>query len=106
MTTASRVLLIVILGSVLMVIGFVLASPVPWIMAQDVRETFYPETIPWESEAAWKRCTATLLGQLSWPATPAAACVAMHQCAEAQLSSLHRQQLFAAIRATPGCKDP
>ena len=84
----------------------ILARPVAWLWWMASEEMF-PARISWDGKTAWKRCESAIAGKTSWPATPEAACAAMHLCAnEAVLSEEQVDQLTQAIRATPGCQAP
>ena len=104
---AKRALWIMIAGVAIAAIGLLFAAPIPWLMLRLSLEEFNPATISWDGKTAWKRCESAIAGKTSWPATHAAACAAMHLCInEAPLSDAQREQLLAAIRATPGCQEP
>ncbi|MGO9543715.1 MAG: hypothetical protein ACLPPF_02845 [Rhodomicrobium sp.] len=72
-----------------------------------VTRTFYPERISWDGHMAWARCDSALAKRSAWPASPAAACEAMHMCInEAPLSGQQTELLLDAIRNTRGCQMP
>jgi hypothetical protein len=104
---AKRALWIMMAAVAIAAIGLIFVSPFPWLMLRLVMEDVHPAMISWDGKTAWKRCESAIAGQTSWPARPTAACAAMYLCVnEAPLSEPQRQQLSAAMRATPGCQDP
>ena len=40
-----------------------------------------PQVIGWEAKNAWANCDGAIGGAVDWPSQPAAACAAMHMCA-------------------------
>jgi hypothetical protein len=70
-------------------------------------QEIFPSTVSWDGKNAWIRCESAIAGRTSWPASPQAACAAMHQCAnEAPLSEQQVELLYQTIRDTPGCQAP
>ena len=41
-----------------------------------------PQVIGWEAKNAWAKCDGAIGGTVDWPSQPAAACAAMHMCAD------------------------
>ena len=94
--------LIVMLGGAIF-----LASGIPNLVATflyvGVCQSLFPSTVSWDSHGAYVKCDGAIAGN-AWPATPAAACQAMHLCAnEATLTDAQSKTLAAQIAKTPGC---
>ena len=105
--TARRAVLFGIAAAVIAAGAYVLSTPVALLAYYVVYEDMFPSRISWDGKTAWRRCDSAIAGKTSWPATPEAACAAMHLCAnEAVLSEEQVDQLTQAIRATPGCQAP
>jgi hypothetical protein len=88
-----------------------LASGIPNLVATmayvGVYQSLFPSAVSWDSHGAYVKCEGAIAGSSSWPATPAAACQAMHLCAnEATLSASQSKTLADTIRNTPGCQAP
>ncbi len=68
---------------------------------------FSPSSVSWDSHNAFVKCGGAIADASRWPATPAAACQAMHVCAnEATLSASQTKMLYDRIGQTPGCPAP
>jgi hypothetical protein len=66
-----------------------------------------PSTVSWDAKNAWVKCEGAIAGKVDWPSAPAAACAAMHLCAnEATLAPDQHTSLVAAARRLPDCGDP
>ena len=105
--TARRAVLFGIAAAVIAAGAYVLSTPVALLAYYVVYEDMFPSRISWDGKTAWRRCDSAIAGKTSWPATPEAACAAMHLCAnEVPLSRTQRLQLDEAIRKTPGCREP
>jgi hypothetical protein len=88
-----------------------LASGIPSLVATfvyvGVYQSLFPSTVSWDSHGAYVKCNGAIAGSSPWPATPAAACLAMHMCAnEATLSDSQTKTLYDQIGKTPGCRAP
>lgn len=78
------------------------AAALFWRMA---RISLVPSTVSWDAKAAWVKCDGAIAGTHAWPQAPAAACEAMHLCAnEAPLMSDQQASLMAAMRRLPNCE--
>lgn len=91
--------------------AIVWASGLPAIVAMflyaGVYQSLFPSAVSWDSHGAYVKCDRAIAGGSPWPATPSAACQAMHMCAnEATLSAGQSQALADHIRKTPGCQAP
>jgi hypothetical protein len=72
-----------------------------------VYQSLFPSTVSWSSHGAYVKCSGAIADPSQWPKSPAAACQAMHMCAnEAALSDSESRALAAHMRATPGCQNP
>ncbi|HTS40970.1 MAG TPA: hypothetical protein VMH84_10580 [Xanthobacteraceae bacterium] len=101
-----RAIVLGVAAAVIVGIVWLLQTPLG-LMIWIAKEEMFPGTIAWDGKTAWRRCESAIAGKTSWPATPEAACAAMHLCAnEAVLSEEQVDQLTQAIRATPGCQAP
>ena len=81
--------------------------PVVGLFLHAALGSFRPSTISWEAKDAWVKCEGAIAGTVAWPATPAAACAAMHLCAnEAALGAHQRASLKTAARRLPDCDEP
>ena len=91
-------------GLTALVIVWFVATTLPvaalyWRMA---RLSLVPSTVNWNGKAAWVKCDGAIAGTLAWPLAPAAACEAMHLCAnEAPLMPDQQASLMAAMRRLP-----
>jgi len=66
-----------------------------------------PSSVSWEAKNAWVKCEGAIAGTVAWPATQAAACAAMHLCAnEATLSAGQMASLKSAVGRLPDCGEP
>jgi hypothetical protein len=91
--------------------AIVWASGLPNLVAMflhaGVYQGLFPSTVSWDSHGAYVKCERAIAGSSPWPATPSAACQAMHLCAnEATLSANQTKMLDDQIRKTPGCAAP
>ena len=87
--------------------ALVLATGLPNLVATfiyvGVYQSLFPSTVSWESHGAYGKCSGAIADASQWPATPAAACRAMHMCAnEATLSAGQARALEEKMRKT-GC---
>jgi hypothetical protein len=74
---------------------------------QAARESLLPSTVSWDAKGAWVKCDGAIAGTVPWPQAPAAACEAMHLCAnEAPLTPDQQASLKSAMRRLPNCGDP
>jgi hypothetical protein len=97
---------IIILGG-----GLFLASGLAEIVAMvlyvGVYQSLFPSSVSWDSHGAYVKCDGAIADASRWPAAPAAACQAMHLCAnEARLSDSQTKALAGQIGQTPGCQAP
>lgn len=84
-----------------------MTSPIAALFLWTTVQSLMPSTIGWNAKNAWVKCDGAIAGSLEWPSAPAAACAAMHLCAnEATLSPDQQASLIAAVRRLPGCGDP
>ena len=84
-----------------------MALPIAAIFLRVILESLMPQTIGWNAKNAWAKCDGAIAGTIDWPSAPAAACAAMHLCAnEATLQADQRASLISAIRRLPDCGDP
>jgi hypothetical protein len=103
----ALVLALAVAGAVLLAGAVVMTSPVAGPYLYAVFSSLRPSTIGWDAKNAWLKCEGAVAGKVDWPAAPAAACAAMHLCAnEAALGLAQRASLIAAIRRLPDCSDP
>ena len=94
-------------AALVLLAGLATAFPFAAILLRVARESLMPQVIGWEAKNAWAKCDGAIGGTVDWPSQPAAACAAMHMCAnEATLTSEQRTSLATAIRRLPGCGDP
>jgi hypothetical protein len=83
------------------------AWPVGGLFLHVVVGSLMPSTVSWEAKNAWVKCEGAIAGTVAWPTAPAAACAAMHLCAnEATLSADQVASLKSAIRRLPDCGEP
>jgi hypothetical protein len=95
------------LGVLALLVGLALASPIIAMFFQVTLDSLRPQTISWAAKNAWAKCDGAIGGTVDWPTKPAAACAAMHMCAnEATLTPEQQKSLLAAIRRLPNCGDP
>jgi hypothetical protein len=72
-----------------------------------VFQNLFPATIWWDAKNADSKCYGAIADPRGWPASPAAACQAMHMCAnEASLSERQHTALYEQISKMPGCQEP
>jgi hypothetical protein len=72
-----------------------------------VFRSVFPSAVTWDAHEAFVKCGSAVEHPSEWPSTAAAACQAMHMCAnEAPLSDEQRDALYTEIRGTPGCRIP
>ena len=88
--------------------ALVLATGLPNLVATfiyaGVYQSLFPATVSWESHGAYVKCAGAIADASQWPAAPAAACRAMHMCAnEATLTAAETKALDDAIKKTKGC---
>jgi hypothetical protein len=100
---------IAIAAAVLVGGALVLASGLPNLVATfiyvGVYQSLFPATVSWESHGAYVKCAGAIADASQWPAAPAAACRAMHLCAnEATLSAGQTRALEERMRKTEGCE--
>jgi hypothetical protein len=87
--------------------GLAAAFPFAAIFLRVALESLMPQVISWDAKNAWAKCDGAIGGTVDWPSQPAAACAAMHMCAnEATLTSEQRTSLLSASRRLPDCGDP
>lgn len=92
-------------GAVILASG--LPSLVTTLFYAGVTQSLFPATVSWDSHGAYVKCDGAIADAAQWPSTPAAACQAMHMCAnEAALSDNQSKVLTAQIKKTPGCAAP
>jgi len=103
-----RTIFFALVAAVLLILAIVVSSPLGRLLIHEiVVDELHPERISWDGKTAWKRCDSALAHRTAWPASPRAACAAMHLCAnEASLSDRQKQLLAQAIQATPDCPPP
>lgn len=82
-------------------------APLVWILLVIGNERRHPESIDWQSHAAWSKCEGAIAGKIPWPAASKSACDAMMMCAnEAPLNDEQKAALAEAAERTPGCGAP
>lgn len=103
-----RKLALVLVGGLagLAIVWFVVTTlPVAALFWRMARISLVPSTVSWDGKAAWVKCDGAIAGTLAWPQAPAAACEAMHLCAnEAPLTSDQQASLTVAMRRLPNCQ--
>lgn len=95
------------LASLAIIWALAMALPIAAIFLRVILESLMPQTIDWNAKNAWAKCDGAIAGTIDWPPAPAAACAAMHLCAnEAPLQPDQHASLISAIRRLPDCGDP
>lgn len=95
------------LAGVVLLWALVMGLPIAALFLRVALESFMPSTIGWNAKNDWAKCEGAIAGTVDWPPAPAAACAAMHLCAnEATLSPEQEASLLSAIRRLPACGDP
>jgi len=99
--------LLLALGALALLVGLVLAFPLVAFFFQITLDSLRPQTISWDAKNAWSKCDGAIAGAVDWPSAPAAACAAMHMCAnEATLTPEQWTSLVSAARRLTDCSDP
>jgi hypothetical protein len=105
-----RKLVLVLVGGlagIALLWALVMGLPIAALFLRVTLESLMPSTIGWNAKNAWAKCEGAIAGTVDWPPAPAAACAAMHLCAnEATLSPEQEASLLSAIRRLPACGDP
>jgi hypothetical protein len=87
--------------------ALVTTLPLAALFWRIARVSLVPSTVSWDAKAAWVKCDGAIAGTVAWPQAPAAACGAMHLCAnEAPLMADQQASLMSAMRRLPGCGAP
>ncbi|MFO1158218.1 MAG: hypothetical protein U1E60_05230 [Reyranellaceae bacterium] len=87
--------------------ALVMTLPIAALFLRVTLESLMPSTIGWDAKNAWAKCDGAIAGSVDWPSAPAAACTAMHLCAnEATLTPDQQAALLGAIRRLPSCGNP
>jgi len=98
---------VIVGGALVLTTG--LSNLVATFIYAGVYQSLFPATVSWESHGAYVKCVGAIADAAQWPATPAAACQAMHLCAnEASLSAGQTRALEERMRKTArcgGCED-
>jgi hypothetical protein len=102
---------IAIVMAVIFGCGLLLTTALPSIVAMflyvGVYQSLFPSSVSWSSHSAYMKCEGAIADPSQWPKSPAAACQAMHMCAnEATLSESQSKMLYDQIGKTPGCPKP
>jgi hypothetical protein len=94
-------------GALAVLVGLALAFPIIALFFQIAQDSLRPQSISWDAKNAWSKCEGAIAGTVDWPAAPAAACAAIHMCAnEATLTPVQQRSLVSAARRLPDCGDP
>ena len=97
----------VLVGVLVLAAALAVTLPVVGLFLHAALGSFNPSAISWEAKDAWVKCEGAIAGTVAWPTTPAAACAAMHLCAnEATLGPDQLASLKSAARRLPDCGEP
>jgi len=91
-------------------IALFVSSSLPQMLAMAVYvgvfHNLFPSAVSWDGHEAFVKCGTAIANPNEWPSTPAAACQAMHMCADkAPLSDRQKELLSTQIRGTPSCQE-
>jgi hypothetical protein len=96
-----------VVGGLAIAGGLAVAWPIVGLFLYAIMDSLAPSAVGWDAKNAWIKCDGAIAGTVDWPATPAAACAAMHLCAnEATLKPDQLASLKSAARRLPGCSEP
>lgn len=87
--------------------GLAATWPLTGLFLRAAVDSLRPSTVRWEAKDAWVKCEGAIAGTVAWPTAAAAACAAMHLCAnEATLGPAQMALLKSAARRLPDCGEP
>jgi hypothetical protein len=103
----SKKLAFVLIGGLVLAGTLAVTWPVVGLFLHAALSSLSPSSVGWKGKNAWVKCEGAIAGSVAWPTAPAAACAAMHLCAnEATLRPDQLASLKSAARRLPNCDDP